>query len=81
VVSERLQRQIERLLDEADEAIRRLDWATVMDRARAVLGLDPTSADAQSYLAAAQRNIQEPVPAGSSERLPPLHPTSFAGNR
>ena len=35
--SDRLQRQIDRLLDQAEDAIALLDWAVVRDRARAVL--------------------------------------------
>ena len=32
--SERIQRQIERLLDAADAAAERLDWATALERAQ-----------------------------------------------
>ena len=39
--TERIQRQIDRLLDEADEAIANQDWATVGNRARSALRLDP----------------------------------------
>ena len=41
--SERIQRQIDRLLDEAEEAFLKEDWATVASRARAVLRLDLTT--------------------------------------
>ena len=40
MASDRLQRQIERLLDEADEAIAKEDWPTVASRARAILRID-----------------------------------------
>ena len=56
MVSERLQRQIERLLDEADQAISKEDWSTVASRARAVLRIDPDNSDALSYLAVAERD-------------------------
>jgi len=35
--SERMQRQIDRLLNEAEEAIASQDWPAVRDRARSVL--------------------------------------------
>jgi hypothetical protein len=52
--SERIQRRIDSLLDEADEAVSKLDLATVRDRARAVLGLDPGNSDAIGYIEAAE---------------------------
>ena len=51
MASDRLQRQIERLLDEADLAITQEAWSTVASRARAVLRIDPENSDALSYLA------------------------------
>ena len=41
MASERAKRRIERLLDEADEAVVHLDWDTVRARAQAVLAFDP----------------------------------------
>ena len=52
MASERSQRRIERLLDEADEAVTRLDWETVSARVTAVLALEPDNADAHTLLAA-----------------------------
>jgi len=54
--SERVQRQIDRLLDEAKEAISSQDWAVVAERASAALRLYPENSDALSYLAAAERD-------------------------
>jgi len=54
--SERMQRQIDRLLDEAEEAIASQDWPAVGERARSVLRLDPENADAIAFLAAAERD-------------------------
>ena len=48
--SERVQRQIDLLLDEAEEAISRQGWNIVGERAQAVLRLDPENQDALSYL-------------------------------
>ena len=56
MVSERVQRQIDRLLDEAEAAIATGDWAAVGDHARTVLRLDPENSDALSYLAASKRD-------------------------
>lgn len=55
MVSERTQRQIDRLLDEAEDAMRQLAWDTVRARVQAVLSLDPENQDARNYLAAAER--------------------------
>ena len=43
MVSERVQRQIDRLLDEAEQASENEDWATVANRAHWALDLDPDS--------------------------------------
>ena len=59
MVSERVQRQIERLLDEAEEAIARYDWEAVRQAAQAVIRLDPENSDALAYLAAAERDLPE----------------------
>ena len=48
--SERIQRQIDRLLDEVEEAMSGQDWEAVGERARSVLRLDPENQDALSYL-------------------------------
>jgi hypothetical protein len=64
-LTERMQRQVDRLLDEADEAARGQDWDTVRARANVVLGLDPTNGDALTYLSAADR-IAATLTAGST---------------
>ena len=69
MVSERTQRQIDRLLDEAEEAIVKEDWSTVASRARAVLRLDPDNSDARSYLAAADRDAGIPGIQSSQEDI------------
>ncbi len=90
MLSERVQRQIERLLDEAESAIERGDWSRALELSESVLRLDPENADARSYLEAAQRE----APAGSQSSTPsrptatastapsaPPLPSSFAGGR
>ena len=49
MASERVQRRIDRLLDQVEEAIDQLDWETVLARSQAVLALDPDNADAVNF--------------------------------
>ncbi len=83
MASERAQRQIDRLMDEAEAAITSQDWQTVGDRARSVLRLDPENSDALAYLTAADREPTDPrsnrpqTPAPTGQDLP----TSFANGR
>ncbi len=87
MASERVQRQIDRLLDEAEAAISRSDWAAVRDRTQNVLALDPTNNDAQAFMAAADRALGGPAPQIDSPSTPatstaqPDQPTSFANGR
>jgi hypothetical protein len=91
LASDRLQRRIERLLDEAEEAVSRLDWQVVHDRGQAVLVFDPENAEGGAFLAAAERALGGPRPPlgiESTDTTPanihngtPLHPTSFASGR
>ena len=53
MASERLHRQINRLLDEAERAIPQRDWTSVRARARDVPEVDPNSQESREYLAAA----------------------------
>ena len=48
MASERVQRQIDRLLDEAEEAMVHLDWDVVFQRSQVVLTLQSENADAQT---------------------------------
>ncbi len=57
MASDRLLRQIERLLDEAEEAISRFDWESLLQRAQAVLAMDPENRDALAFLATAERAL------------------------
>ena len=55
MASERIQRQIDRLLDQAEEAMGRLEWGTVRECARVVLGLDSTNSDALAFLGSVEQ--------------------------
>ena len=83
--SDRMRRQIDRLLDEAEEAISQRDWVTVGNRAQDVLRLDPDNIDAKGYLEAAERDpvkVADSLPPSSaaqdSAASTPSQATSFA---
>lgn len=65
MVSDRIQRQIDRLLDQAEEAMGRLEWEVVRQRSQAVLSLQSDHGDAQTYLEAATKALGEPEPAAA----------------
>ena len=48
--SERVQRRIDRLLDDAEEAADQHDWTALADLARRVLLIDPDNGDAKTLL-------------------------------
>ena len=87
MASERIQRRIDSLLDEADQAIADEDWTTVASRARSVLRLDADNSDALAYLAAAEPGApsfepgQPSSPPRPLQALSPDQPTSFADGR
>ena len=57
--SERVQRPIDRPLDEEEDAVGRLEWDAVRERSQAVLDLDPQNEDSQGRRAAADRLPQD----------------------
>src|SRR5512136_2981518 len=86
--SERIKKQIDRYLDEAESAIDQHDWVQARRIASDILALDPDNADAKSYLAAADRAVSVSQPAGApgkpvlgSSTVPAAVPTSFANGR
>ncbi len=89
MASERVQRQVDRLLDEAEEASVQENWELVLRRAKHVLTFDPDNPDAKQFLAAAERAFSEPKSEVSTPQVTPArqsetpvattdHPTSFA---
>src|SRR4029079_5995979 len=84
--SERVQRQIDRLLDEAEAALGRREWPRVHELSQDALALDPENSDARTFLDAAVRPgagaPTKPVsrPAAAETQSPPL-PASFAAGR
>ncbi len=86
--SERIQRQIDRLLDEAEAALGRREWPRVLELSQDALALDPENADARSFLDAAGRAGAGAAPATPSQpaSLTPdvpavALPASFAAGR
>jgi tetratricopeptide (TPR) repeat protein len=88
--SERAQRQIDRLLDEAEKAMAQRDWALLRQHARDALLLDSENADAKDFLLAAERALSaapEDTPESPTSPEPerthvasPI-PASFANGR
>ena len=58
MATERIQRRIDRLLDQIEEEADQLNWPAVLDRAKAVLAYDPENEDAGSFLTAAERALE-----------------------
>ncbi|MCH8184704.1 MAG: protein kinase, partial [Chloroflexi bacterium] len=87
-----MKKRLDRLLDEAEEAADREDWAKVAQLARQALLIDAGDSDASEFLRLAERGIAQ---AGAvvaerpgAEAAPPRadrqstqHPTSFANGR
>ena len=68
--SDRVKRNIDKLLTEAEDAIREGKWQTALRRANAVLALDENNDDAKTYIKAARRGeaLQTESYLGSSIR-------------
>ena len=87
MASERVQRRIERLLDQAEEAMDRLDGDSVHDVVKVVLGLDPENSDALVFLASVEQVLEKEsaTPPAQTTTAPPVphvdQPSSFADGR
>ena len=90
--SARVQRQIDALLDQVEEAIRERDWDAALECIRAILNVDPANEDALSFqgMAESGRGNQITSVASDAEQLAALReesatsdaiPTSFANGR
>jgi hypothetical protein len=82
--SERVQRQIDRLLDQAEAAVEANDWQTARQRAQAALDLDPDNHDAPAIIAGADRvasragESAQPDNPAEPRSAAPEQPTSFS---
>ena len=87
--TERIQRRIDTLLDEADAAVSASDWASVAAKARAVLAIDEANEDARAFLKMAEANgvgrslAPHSEPVSSDPSTPPALtlPSSFVAGR
>jgi type II secretory pathway component HofQ len=55
--SDRVQRHIDALLDDAEQAARAQEWERARELCEQVLTLDPENADARAFLAVAVRGL------------------------
>ncbi len=55
MTSERVQRRIDRLLDDAESAADRHDWLSVLECVRGVLALDSRNEDALAFQSMAEK--------------------------
>src|SRR5438874_12887734 len=87
MLSERVQRQIDRLLDQAEAAMSTGDWTGARRQAQMVLAFDDANVDALAYIAAIDRALDRqtpdaaPVASTPSDPPVPAQPTSFANGR
>ncbi|MCH8235828.1 MAG: hypothetical protein IIC29_06855 [Chloroflexi bacterium] len=70
MISERMKRQIDLLLDQAEAALAERDWHVVDEIARSVLSFDPDNADAHGLLTLSAPHMdgeaEEPTPAAAA---------------
>ena len=93
MASERVQRRIDRLLDQIEEAADQRKWSEVIELAEDLLAFAPDNADARTFLDAAQRRLSSQQGSGNdgqvqaasspvaAEPTPATHQTSFANGR
>ena len=61
--SERIQRQVGRLLDEIEQALERRDWVLAQELAKMVFAIDPENADASAFSKLAEAGFASPAEA------------------
>ena len=88
MASDRRRLRIERLLDEAEDAITRYDWGAVQQAAQAVLAFAPENTEALDLLTGAERALGSDSPPPSNGPTDsgttittPSQPSSFANGR
>ncbi len=90
MASDRIQRRIDRLLDQAEEAADESNWQRVRELSQNILAFDPENTDALGFLAAAERSLPVSATTANSQStsIPtvstptiPLQPASFASGR
>lgn len=84
MLSERAQRRIDRLLDQAEDALERGDWAEAAERAQSVLAVQPENQDATTFLSMAQPHVVSEiqlVKEGSPTLATDNSPSAFSSGR
>jgi len=85
MASDRIQRRIERLLDQIEQEADQQNWKQVRDLAGEVLELAPDNVDATTFFAVAERRllvVGEPkFPSPSTQVAEAVQPASFANGR
>src|SRR5688572_17970306 len=87
MTSDRIQKRIERLLDEAEEAADGGDWPLSAARSREALALSEQNPDAAALLQAAEQMLAAEIgpvtesPSKEDARIPAAMPESFANGR
>ena len=92
MASDRIQRRVERLLDQIEQEADQRNWQLVLELAREALGFAPDNTDAKAFLGVAEERlgstsvVESPAVPGSDEPMPattptPKHPTTFANGR
>jgi len=71
MLSDRVKRQVDRLLDQAEEAIALRQWEELRAICEVVLNLDSENTDATRYLALADKSLATEVKSGSSDIVEP----------
>ncbi len=78
MTSERIQRQVGQLLDQAENALSAGDWTQVRELGQRVLTIDPDNSEAPAFLAAAERGLSDASTVSASQTAGPsprfLHP-------
>ena len=67
---ERIQAEIDRLLDQISDSLAERDWRSALESAEAALGLDPQNEDARVLAEAAQDNATKKPPNSRTRPLP-----------
>ena len=67
MLSDRVQRHIDRLLDQAEEAIALRQWEELRAHCEVVLNLDPGNSDAALYMALVDKSLATDVVPDSSD--------------
>ncbi len=85
MASDRIQRRIERLLDQIEQEADQRNWQLVLDLAQEVLGFAPDNSDAKAFHGVAEERLEtvpsRAAPLTAAPSTPSAQPTSFANGR